>query len=66
MEALLGLIISWLPMVIILAVWILFMRRSMSRQGGMMQVGRENTAAVQENTAALKALLAKLESQSNL
>ncbi|RWD06658.1 MAG: hypothetical protein EOS58_06535 [Mesorhizobium sp.] len=39
-------------------------RRAAARQGSVAEIGRENTKAVRQNTEALKALLAKLESQS--
>ena len=52
--------VSWLPMIAILGLWYVFMRRSSGRQGSMIDVGRENTEAVKENTEVLKAVLAKL------
>ncbi|RWM00530.1 MAG: hypothetical protein EOR68_11370 [Mesorhizobium sp.] len=57
-------LIGWLPFVLILVVWVVYTRRIATRQGSMAEVGRENTEAVRQNTEALKALLAKLESQS--
>lgn len=57
-------LVNWLPLVLILVVWIAFMRRTSTRQGSMAEIGRENTEAIRQNTEVLKALLAKLESQS--
>jgi hypothetical protein len=53
-----------LPFILILVVWFAYMRRVATRQGSMAEIGRENTEAVRQNTEVLKALLAKLESQS--
>ncbi|WP_112099594.1 hypothetical protein [Mesorhizobium hawassense] len=57
-------LIGWLPFILVFAVWFAYTRRIATRQGSMAEVGRENTEAVRQNTEALKALLAKLESQS--
>lgn len=57
-------LVNWLPLILILVVWFIYVRRVASRQGSMAEIGRENTEAVRQNTEALKALLAKLENQS--
>ncbi|MCA0050918.1 hypothetical protein LB577_28855 [Mesorhizobium sp. B283B1A] len=57
-------LVIWLPLVLILVVWVAFTRRSIARQGSMAEIGRENTEAIRQNTEVLKTLLAKLESQS--
>ncbi|MER8428248.1 hypothetical protein [Mesorhizobium sp. M1403] len=57
-------LVNWLPFILILVVWFAYMRRVATRQGSMAEIGRENTEAVRQNTEVLKALLAKLESQS--
>ncbi|AZO08132.1 MULTISPECIES: hypothetical protein [unclassified Mesorhizobium] len=55
---------GWLPFMLIFVVWLVYTRRIAARQGSMAEIGRENTEAVRQNTEALKAVLAKLESQS--
>ncbi|TIQ17005.1 MAG: hypothetical protein E5X51_32425 [Mesorhizobium sp.] len=57
-------LVNWLPFILIFVVWFAYMRHVATRQGSMAEVGRENTEAVRQNTEVLKALLAKLESQS--
>ncbi|AZN99968.1 hypothetical protein EJ066_24130 [Mesorhizobium sp. M9A.F.Ca.ET.002.03.1.2] len=57
-------LVGWLPFILIVLVWFVYMRRVAARQGSMAEVGRENTEAVRQNTEVLKALLAKLESQA--
>ncbi|MGX9178190.1 MULTISPECIES: hypothetical protein [Mesorhizobium] len=57
-------LVNWLPFILIFVVWFAYMRRVATRQGSMAEIGRENTEAVRQNTEVLKALLAKLESQS--
>ncbi|MER8716343.1 hypothetical protein [Mesorhizobium sp. M1295] len=57
-------LVNWLPFILILVVWFAYMRRVATRQGSMAEIGREKTEAVRQNTEVLKALLAKLESQS--
>lgn len=56
-------LVNWLPFILILVVWFAYMRRVNTRRGSMAEIGREDTEAVRQNTEALKALLAKLESQ---
>jgi hypothetical protein len=55
--------IYWLPLFVIFVVWLAFTSGAARRQRSMAEIGRENTEAVRQNTDALKALLAKLDSQ---
>ncbi|MBA1144998.1 hypothetical protein [Mesorhizobium neociceri] len=57
-------LIYWLPLIVIFIVWLAFSSGAARRQKSMAEIGRENTEAVKQNTEALKALLAKLDSQS--
>ena len=54
-------LIGWLPLIIIMLVFGVWMRATARRQGSMTEVGRENTRAVEENTEAVKALVEELK-----
>jgi preprotein translocase subunit YajC len=56
-------IVSLLPLALILLVLFYYLYRAFRRQDSIMEIGRENTQAVKENTEVLKAILVKLESR---
>lgn len=58
---LLAALIGWFPLFLILVVWFFYMRWMTRRYGASAEIGKANTEAVRENTAVLKAILAKLE-----
>lgn len=61
MASIISVLLGWLPLIVILLVWFIIMRRGVARSNENAEVCRQNTEAIGANTDALKAVLAKLE-----
>ena len=61
MASIISVLLGWLPLVVILLVMFIIMRRNVARSNENAEIGRQNTEAIRANTDALKAVLAKLE-----
>ncbi len=57
---LLAALLGWSPLIIIMAVWFVWMLIATRRQGSMANICRENTEAVRANTEAVKVLIEEL------
>lgn len=52
--------VSWLPMLLMLAVWLLFMRQIQARHAKTTEWVKENSKAIEANSAAVRESLEKL------
>ena len=58
---LLAALVGWSPLIIIMAVWFIWMRIATRRHGSMVEIGRANTEAVRANTEAVRDLTEELK-----
>lgn len=52
--------VGWLPLIIIMAIWLVVLRSAGRRHREMIELGRENNEVVRTNTEAVKALTEEL------
>ncbi|WP_133170045.1 hypothetical protein [Kumtagia ephedrae] len=61
MASIISVFLGWLPLIVILLIIFIVLRRYAARADEMAEVCRKNTEAIKANTEVLKAVLANLE-----
>ena len=56
-----GTLVGYVPLFVLLLIWIWIMRRAAGRSATTLKVAEANTKAVEENSAALREMMAKLD-----